>query len=301
MEAEPAEAVRKNASDAAENSFPIAPHVQVIVPGGIELSSTESNSSAVRSNILEWQNPAKAFPDSFHTLFNVLNSQRTIGKEDVFVTKILEAIERIIFSDKTVASSSTQQNLCIDWIRFALLAAILGWTQSDPTESIPSTNNNSNKHIPLSLCCEVCNQRIDLTQYVNNAFRESADGTRLCFPSSKSLDLLKAHRYFCPFINPQYLNGEEEPVLTASEKNPLGWELSATVFREEFRHMKSTANKVHISSIIGRKRGLEEDTSSNSNQQQSQSIAPQTTNTASDFSPENVYKKIRSVLYDALN
>ena len=65
--------------------------------------------------------------------------------------------------------------------------------------------------------------------------------------------------------------------------------------------MKSTANKAHISSIIGRKRGLEEDTSSNSNQQQSQSIAPQTTNTASDFSPENVYKKIRSVLYDALN
>jgi hypothetical protein len=221
--------------------------------------------------------------------------------------------------------------------------------------------------------CDICGQTISLSDFVNNlCYSQEEEGTTnsstgsngspLFFPSKKRLNLFNQHRYYCPYVNKQYLDGETEMSFTSSvvvaspsssvkqdrddnkenDRKVIGWNLCWNAVNEGIR--KKFGNFFFLSereertvpvpdittdtdlSLLGRKRRYSEtkDTGSSEEEEESRFREKQSGVVAafderssascsskratavervevSHLSPENIYKKIRTVLFDAIN
>jgi hypothetical protein len=276
---------------------------------------------------------------------------------DLLVSTAIEFLAKSLFNNYNVTDSETGEEARerdreeLNLIQTIFVAAITGWAPFScaaapvvHTNNSNNINNNSRENSNSSsssssassvLGCELCQQKMDLKEFLNRRFEEDSQGTKH-FPSTKKMDFLKEHRYFCPWTNPQLLNGEkeveEEKQHQQQEKNQsrttdsfpekpvCGWELclqtvkdclkssEAVTLRKRGRGRPTTAGNNNNNN---RKRARDERESdsfpvlSAEQQQSSSSSSPQPSRSSAtavhDLSPENVFKKIRSVLSSVMN
>eukprot|EP01040_Poterioochromonas_malhamensis_P011101 gene11101-12097_t len=184
----------------------------------------------------------------------------------------------------------------IDLPRLLFLAVVCGWKHSSgrseatSPSAIPATSSiaSSSDANRLVLHCSLCCQRFDVLD--------------LCV-QGKKLNLLTQHRYYCPFVGRQFFyddvtdTGKDK---RDDEKVVVGWECRLQAINHFFEGKISTsftpasAKRKRVFADISQGGGVV--------LSQEKKVEEQLPPPASvHLSPENVYKKIRSVLYDALN
>lgn len=187
----------------------------------------------------------------------------------------------------------------MDLIRLSFLLSITGWRWTASGDQEGSSSKTS-----LHLSCPLCCQKLSLWTFVT-------------YSSDKKLNLSKQHRYYCPYVNEQVfyedLSGEGSTAAAPSSvpsstlpnqrSRVFGWEHCIRVldeFLEELPENRTNNSWNRCASLLthsGRKRTF---SGSSVSPRKGQELEESSASTPQQVSPEHVYKRIRSVLHQAI-
>lgn len=182
----------------------------------------------------------------------------------------------------------------IDLPRLLFLAVVCGWKHSSgrseatSPSAIPATSSitSSSDAGRLVLHCSLCCQRFDVLD--------------LCM-QGKKLNLLTQHRYYCPFVSRQFFYDDITDITGKDkrddEKVVVGWECRLQAINHFFEGKIGTS----LTPASGKRKRVFADISEGGGVEKKDEEQLPPPAASVHLSPENVYKKIRSVLYDALN